>query len=478
MLFHSLQFALFFAIVFGLYLLLPHRWQNRLLLAASLVFYGAWNWRYLFLFLYTIFVDYLAALGISRSSRPAVARLLLTASIVSNVAVLGLFKYYDFLAGSVQGFLAGWGVTVTPPLVRFALPIGISFYTFQAMSYTIDVYRRRLPACRSFADYALYVSYFPQLVAGPIERATRLLPQILGQRVVTLERIRRGAYHFLWGFFLKVFVADNLAGTVESVFGAPPPYNGVEVLLATYAFSFQVFGDFAGYSSMAIGLAMAMGVDLMENFRRPYLSRSVADFWRRWHISLSSWFRDYVFAPYYLHLSSRRPLRQLSLGTRHALAFAGTLLVTEYLLGLWHGAAWTYGNFGLYHAFMIWFYYMVRRQWDRLPGLVQVLLTYHLVCGGWLIFRATSWGQVGQMAEALLFRFDLDASPRAAGMAMRIIACTAVLLVVEICQQRRNDALVILRWPAPLRYLLVSVIVCLCVLFGDLSERPFIYFQF
>jgi D-alanyl-lipoteichoic acid acyltransferase DltB (MBOAT superfamily) len=478
MLFHSLQFAVFFAVVFSLYLLLSHRWQNRLLLAASLAFYGAWSWRYLLLFLYTIFVDYLAALAIGRSSRPATARLFLAASIASNVAVLGLFKYYDFLATNVQGFLAGWGVLVTPPLVRVALPIGISFYTFQAMSYTIDVYRRRLPPCRSFADYALYVSFFPQLVAGPIERATRLLPQILGQRTVTLERVRRGAYYFLWGFFLKVFVADNLAVVVDSVFRSAPPYNGIDVLLATYAFSFQVFGDFAGYSSMAIGLATAMGVDLMENFRRPYFSRSVADFWRRWHISLSSWFRDYVFAPYYLHLAARRPLRRLSLTTRHAVAFAATLLVTEYLLGLWHGAAWTYGNFGLYHALMIWSYYLVRKPWDRLPVWIQVLLTYHLVCGGWLIFRASSWDQVLQMTHALLFRFDPGASSATAGLAVRIAGCAAPLLLVEYFQQRHDDPLVFLRWPAPVRYLLVAAIVCLCLIFGDLSERPFIYFQF
>ncbi|MBI2567775.1 MAG: MBOAT family protein [Candidatus Schekmanbacteria bacterium] len=449
-----------------------------MLFLASLIFYGAWSRRYLLLFMFTMAVDYLAAMGISGTSNRRVAKLLLLLSIASNLTVLGIFKYFNFFAKSFQELMANFGVEVEPFLFDVILPIGISFYTFQAMSYTIDVYRGKIQPCRDVLDYGLYVSFFPQLVAGPIERATHLLPQVLKPRAVTLEKTRRGAYYFMWGLFMKVFVADNLAAIVDPVFAAPPPYNGVTVLLAVYAFSFQIFCDFAGYSAMATGLALAMGVDLMENFRRPYFSKNIASFWRRWHISLSSWFRDYVFMPYYVHVESRPWLRRLPIGLRHSLAFAITLLVTEYLLGLWHGAAWTFGNFGVYHAVLIWLYYQTRKLWDKMPGPLQVFLTYNLVCGGWLIFRANSGEQVLEMGRALLHNFDMAAAPHAGEIAGQIFAYVAILLVVQFFKERTNDSLAVLRWPAPIRLAFIVLVGSLTLVFGDFSDRPFIYFQF
>ncbi|MDP6882854.1 MAG: MBOAT family O-acyltransferase, partial [Rhodospirillales bacterium] len=403
MLFHSLQFAVFFPIVYGLYLVLPHKLQNRMLLVASYVFYGAWDWRYLGLILVSTVTDYLCGLGIAASEDNRKRKALVTVSLVVNLSMLGVFKYYDFFATSFQDFMGAFGLAVHPYFLNVALPIGISFYTFQTLSYTIDTFRGKVVAERNFFDFALYVSFFPQLIAGPIERGTRLLPQILKPRTLTPEKVYRGAYLFFWGMFLKVFIADNMAKIVDPVFAAAGPYEGASVLLAVYAFSIQIYCDFAGYSFMAIGLGLAMGIDLMENFRRPYFSKSIADFWRRWHISLSSWFRDYVFSPYYIYMERSPMFSRLPMKVRHGVAFFVTLVVVEFLLGMWHGAAWNFGFFGIYHALMIWAYYTIRKHWDRMHVFVQMILTFHLACGGWLIFRATSMGQAAEMFQSLVF---------------------------------------------------------------------------
>ncbi len=333
MLFHSLQFAIFFPIVYALYLVLSHRLQNRMLLVASYVFYGAWDWRYLSLIFISTTVDYLCSHRIERAVDGKRKKVFVTISIVSNLSLLGIFKYYDFFAFSFQEMMGNVGLAVYPYFLNVALPVGISFYTFQTMSYTIDVYRGKVKAAHNFFDFALYVSFFPQLIAGPIERGSRLLPQILQPRQITPEHIARGAYLFFWGMFLKVFIADNLASIVDPVFAATGPHDGGNVLLAVYAFSIQIYCDFAGYSFMAIGLGLVMGIHLMENFRRPYFAKNIGDFWRRWHISLSSWFRDYVFSPFYIYLERNKRLKGLSIKARHGIAFFFALLVAEYLLG-------------------------------------------------------------------------------------------------------------------------------------------------
>jgi alginate O-acetyltransferase complex protein AlgI len=478
LLFHSLEFAIFFVIVFSLYSVLKHQSQNRLLLVASYVFYGAWDWRYLSLLLISTTVDFFCSHAIRRTNEQPRKNLFLTLSIFSNLTLLGIFKYYDFFAFSFQEFMGKFGLSVEPYFLRVALPIGISFYTFQTMSYSIDVYRKKLEPAENYFDFALFVAFFPQLIAGPIERGTRLLPQILKPRVVNWERVYHGLYFFGWGLFLKVFIADNLAVIVDRVYGLPAPYEGASVILATFAFSFQIYCDFAGYSFMAIGLAKAMGIDLMENFRRPYFSLNISEFWRRWHISLSSWFRDYFFTPFYLWCQKSRWLAGLSVKGKHAIAFFGTLFATEYLLGFWHGAGWNFGLFGLYHAFAIWLYYYVRNYWDKMPVPVQILLTYLVTCGGWLVFRAQTLGQAVDMFASVFTNIDFANLAMLSGEALQFAGFVGILVAVQVFQDRARDTLIVLRWPPVIRYPFFLMMAMLILVFGDFSDRPFIYFQF
>ena len=478
MLFHSLQFAVFFPIVFALYLASPHKLQNRMLLVASYVFYGSWDWRYLGLLLISTVTDYGCGRGLAATDDAGRRKALVAVSIAVNLSLLGTFKYYDFFAANFQALVGNFGLTVQPYFLDVVLPIGISFYTFQTMSYTLDVYRGKLDAARNFFDFALYVSFFPQLIAGPIERGTRLLPQILKPRTVTLDKVYRGSYLFFWGLFLKVFIADNLAQMVDPVFAGAAPYDGGAVLLAVYAFSFQIYCDFAGYSFMAIGLGLAMGIELMENFRRPYFARNIGDFWRRWHISLSSWFRDYVFSPFYIYMGKQPLFRRLPIRRRHDVAFFITLLSAEFMLGLWHGAGWNFVLFGIYHGLAIWAYYYLKKYWERMNVFVQIFLTYQIACGGWLVFRAPTFGQAVDMADAVLFNFSLAPELGLATMALTIVALVSILVTIQVFQDLKGDTFVVLRLPPFLRYGLIASMAVLVLVFGDFSDRPFIYFQF
>ena len=291
MFFNSIEFFLFFAVVFGLYVLLSRRAQNRMLLVASYIFYAAWDWRFLSLLLFSSVVDYWVGSAIGRSSDPRRRKFLVSLSLVSNLGILGLFKYAGFFSQSLQDL-------VGQELPQFAsdiiLPVGISFYTFQTLSYTIDVYRGRLEPIRDFLDFALFVSFFPQLVAGPIERASNLLPQICGERQLGWQNIKSGSWLVLWGLYKKVVIADNLGAVVDAVYRSGSEPTSGELLFATYAFAYQIYCDFSGYSDIARGIARMMGFELMLNFRLPYLAANPADFWRRWHISLSTWLRDYL----------------------------------------------------------------------------------------------------------------------------------------------------------------------------------------
>ncbi len=479
MLFHSIQFGVFFIVVYLLYISVSHKWQNRMLLTASYVFYGAWEWRYLSLIFISTTVDYFCAHGIEKSSSSSSKKIFIAVSVFVNSALLCVFKYYDFFALNFQSLMGTFGLEVHPYFLNVALPIGISFYTFQTMSYSIDVYRGKVKASRNFLDFALYVSFFPQLISGPIERGTRLLPQIIKPREITRQKQVRGAYLFIWGLFLKVFIADNLAAIVDPVFDSAGIHSGGDALLAVYAFSFQIYCDFAGYSFMAIGLALAMGISLMENFRRPYFSLNISDFWRRWHISLSSWFRDYLFSPFYMYLSNFRYIRDKPLNVRHGIAFFITLFVTEFLLGLWHGAGWNFALFGVYHALLIWAYYYTRQYWDRLNKFVQIVLTYHLACVGWLIFRSSSISQVSEMFYSMVFNFNASVSvDELAAGAGKFVALVFILIVIQIWQNIKNDTDVVLKWPWFVKYAFVIILCGLTVLFGDFGGRSFIYFQF
>lgn len=465
MLFHSLEFAVFFPVVLCLYFILSHRCQNRMLLLASYIFYGSWDWRYLSLILISTSVDYFCGLEIHSAIGRKRKKPFLFISIATNLSLLGIFKYYDFFAESLQIFFGNFGLTVQPYFLKVALPVGISFYTFQTMSYTIDVYRGKLAPTKNFFDFALYVSFFPQLIAGPIERGTRLLPQILRERNISFDKVYRGAYLFFWGLFLKVFIADNLAKLVDPVFNFTGPYEGTSVLLATYAFSFQIYCDFAGYSFMAIGMALSMGIELTENFRRPYFSKNISDFWRRWHITLSNWFRDYVYIP--LGGNRQGVVRQ-----------SYNLGITFMLCGLWHGAEWKFILFGFYHAIIIGFYHYIKDFWDRLNSVVQVFVTFNLVCVGWLIFRADSPRQAWKMLKSILLNFKIDNELDLQSGILSFAGLTAILIIVQLFQEHKNDSLVVLRLHWLPRSAFFVFLLCLILVFGNNADKPFIYFQF
>ena len=322
------------------YRVLPHRAQNWLLLVASYYFYAAWDWRFLGLLVASTLVDFTCARVLARASTPRARRALLIVSLGFNLTLLGFFKYFNFFADSLHDVFGALGWQVDVFTLRVLLPVGISFYTFVTMSYVIDVYRREIPATRDLLDFAVFVAFFPHLVAGPILRASTLLAQIDSPRRITREQLRDGAWLIAWGYFQKMFVADNLAGLANAVFDPAAPQTGVNVLLGVYAFAFQIYGDFAGYSNIARGTSKLMGIELIENFRFPYLVRTPQAFWRNWHISLSTWLRDYLYIPLGGSRGSEWQTRR-------------NLFLTMVLGGLWHGAAWTFVVWGIYHGVLL-----------------------------------------------------------------------------------------------------------------------------
>jgi len=473
MVFNSLHFLWFFVVVYALYRLLPHRAQNWLLLVASYYFYASWNWRFLGLLLASTIVDYSCGRLIERSSGPRRRKTLLCLSLGFNLTLLGFFKYFNFFADNLHGLFGALGWQLDFVTLRVVLPVGISFYTFVTMSYVIDVYRREIPSTRNLLDFAVFVAYFPHLVAGPILRASKLLPQIHNPRVVTTEQMQDGAWLVAWGLLQKVFVADNLSAVANRIFEPGTHHTGINVLLGTYAFAFQIYGDFAGYSNIARGISKMMGIELLENFRFPYFVRTPQEFWRHWHISLSTWLRDYLYIP---------------LGGNRGAAWQTdrNLLITMVLGGLWHGAAWTFVLWGLFHGLLLIAYrsaqqVSVVRRW--LLGTAPVAralgwaLMFHFTCFGWLIFRARSWRQLRDMTGSLFFEF----APSTAdlhGIVVPLVLFTTPLLLVHACEAYFNDVLVVRRLPIGVRYSVYAATFYLTMLFGNFGGSDFIYFQF
>lgn len=336
MLFTQLTFWVFFAIVAALYVLLPHKAQNRMLLVASYVFYGAWDWRFLSLILLSTGVDYVVGLKIGAEDHQARRKRLLAISLAVNLGMLGVFKYFGFFVSSFEALLAQFGYETDPFVLSIVLPVGISFYTFQTLSYTIDIYRRELEPSRDFLDFALFVAFFPQLVAGPIERARNLLPNIAAPRMLSWDALGRGAVLCLLGLIKKVVIADAIAPSVDAVYASPDPTRA-DVILATWLFAIQIYCDFSGYTDIARGVAKMLGFRLMRNFAQPYFAVDPQEFWRRWHISLSTWLRDYLY---------------ISLGGNRGGAWTTyrNLMATMALGGLWHGAAWNFVLWGIYQG--------------------------------------------------------------------------------------------------------------------------------
>ncbi|MCB9791373.1 MAG: MBOAT family protein [Alphaproteobacteria bacterium] len=468
MLFNSTVFPLFFAVVYLLYRglgRLPERpglrAQNLLLLAASYFFYAWWDWRFLGLIVLSTAVDFLCGLGLSR---PGLQRRwpLVLLSVLVNLGILATFKYAGFFVVEANRLLELSGLPHRYPAMEVLLPVGLSFYTFQSMAYTIDVYRRDTEATKDPVDFALFVSFFPQLVAGPIERSARLLPQLQRPRAITPQQLAEGGHLILWGFFKKLFVADNLAVIVDAVFAPGGSPSGPLVLIGAYAFTWQIYCDFSGYTDIARGLAKWLGIELSVNFRLPFFATSPQDIWRRWHVSLSQWLRDYLYIP--LGGNRKGPWRTQA-----------NLLITMVLGGLWHGAAWTFIAWGAYHGLAL----AIQRALPpfRLPKLAATVLTFHFTALGFLIFRARDMAQVRSMLTAFLTDFSPDPDDRYA--LTQLVVLIAVPLAVELAEHLKGDDLDwIMRWPRWAQALAAAGMLYAIVVLGASAGQRFIYFQF
>lgn len=506
MLFNSIEFALFLPIVFLIYWAIGYahindqlklRLQNAFVVIASYVFYGWWDWRFLLLIAFTSFCSWGSGLLINPSRPPHEGRRLFTpkfwtaANIILNLTILAIFKYYDFF---VREFGQLFGISTENLLLRIILPVGISFYTFQALSYSIDVYRKKIEPTRDIVAFFAYVAFFPQLVAGPIERATNLLPQFQTNRKFSYDQAVDGMRQILWGLFKKIVVADNCATYVDQVWSTYDAQTGSTLLLAAILFTFQIYGDFSGYSDIAIGTAKLFGIKLMRNFNNPYFSRDIAEFWRRWHISLTTWFRDYVYIP----LGGSRPEipAHIQNPDRYKkLIIIRNTFVIFLLSGFWHGANWTFIAWGAYHALLFLPLILLgqNRKYTNqvaegrlLPSWKecgQILLTFMLAVFGWIIFRAETitqaWDYIcGMMQFGTLrasYRFFLPNEYIVYPTNMYIVA----MIVVEWLQRNKQHGLEVLntskhKW---LRVIFYYALVWMIIQNAG-TEQTFIYFQF
>jgi D-alanyl-lipoteichoic acid acyltransferase DltB (MBOAT superfamily) len=458
MLFHTWTFAIFFLVTYAVYLALRRtRYWLHWLLIASYVFYGWWNPLYLLLILYSTLLDYFAVILIERSAH---RKLWLIVSLSNNLVLLGFFKYAGFLTAQVNGLLALGGIGYRIAAPDILLPVGISFFTFQSMGYVIDCYRGHTQRERSFVRFAAFVSLFPQLVAGPIERSGNLLSQLRGLPPLSLADVTDGLSLFVVGLFKKVAIANYLAQFVDPIYAAPDRYNGAALAMATFAFAWQIYCDFSGYTDMARGVARMMGLRLILNFDHPYLATGLGDFWSRWHISLSSWFRDYVYVP----LGGNR------IGSYFTYR---NLFLTMLISGLWHGASWTFVAWGAFHGLA---YLMTRNvertEWYqlRISTFVKRLAVFGFICFTWIFFRADN------MADAWLIINKIVASPWGdPGFPLLALALVGSLWAYElVCE---SDAKSLLAWPVFRVSSMACMILYLCMVPG-LGDVPFIYFQF
>ena len=486
--FSTLTFLVFLALVFGLYWGLRKRTaQNLLLVLASYFFYAWWDWRFCFLMLISATADYVIGLALERTDKVSVRRWLLGGSLFVNLGLLGFFKYFNFFAENLQVLASTLGFVLDPITLNVILPVGISFYTFQTLSYTIDIYRRKLKPTRQFISYMAYVSFFPQLVAGPIERASRLLPQFLAPRRFDEPLARDGVRQMLIGFFKKMVLADNLALIVNQAYADPEATSGVVLALATVCFAFQIYYDFSGYSDIAIGCARLFGIKLMRNFAYPYFSQSVAEFWRRWHISLSTWFRDYVYIP--LGGSRSSMLRRV-----------GNIMVTFVVSGFWHGASWNFGIWGAINGAGIVPPLLSKRSglrlgpadtpggeafWIRPGPLLRIIGTFSLICVTWVFFRAATlpdaWLILGKIIHDVWFIEGyrvLVAEVFNESINIMALSLTMLFTIWEWINRRHEHVLTLKRVPWPVRWVIYTMLVLAIVWLGIQSTQGFIYFQF
>jgi D-alanyl-lipoteichoic acid acyltransferase DltB (MBOAT superfamily) len=487
MLFNSLQYLIFFPLVVGAFFALPHRFRWLLLLAASYYFYMCWKPEYALLIFVSTLIDYWAALQMGKTGERRGRRKYLVLSLVANLGILFSFKYFNFFNDSIRALCDSVNIFYGVSSFDLLLPVGISFYTFQTLSYTIDVYKGTRRPERHFGIFAVYVSFFPQLVAGPIERSTRLMPQFFEKKKFEYDRVVSGLQLVLWGLFKKIVIADRLAVYVNQVYNHPGDFSGGPLILATYFFAFQIYCDFSGYSDIAIGSARILGFDLMQNFRRPYFAQSIADFWQRWHISLSTWFRDYLYIP----LGGNRVVKW---------RWYYNLMIVFVLSGLWHGANWTFLVWGALHGG-----YMVVSNWTkplrtmlarrlnlspRLAQFVRIGFTFHLVLFAWIFFRANSMSDAIQILTSMpaidfpnlaanlttgFYAHDLSRGWFDLSVAFGLIG---VLTVVQWYQHRGGLQLNFAQRPTWQRWSIYYAAVIGIILLGVYEHAEFIYFQF
>ncbi len=483
MLFNSFDFAIFLPIVFILYwfvLSKSIKKQNFLIVVSSYVFYGWWDWRFLILILLSTIVDYFIAIELSVQSEKFKRKLLLWSSILVNLGILGFFKYYNFFIDNFITAFSFFGKEIQPNTLNIILPMGISFYTFQTLSYSIDVYRRKLEPTKDFISFSAFVCFFPQLVAGPIERAPHLLHQFYAKRKFDYSQASDGLRQILWGLLKKIIIADNCAEFANHIFDNSESYSGSTLLLGAIFFAFQIYGDFSGYSDIAIGTARLFGFDIMQNFAFPYFSRDIAEFWRRWHISLSTWFRDYVYIP----LGGSRG----NLWSKIRNTF-----IIFILSGFWHGANWTYIIWGMLNA--LYFLPLLLRKKNRthidnvasgklLPSFKDVLkisTTFTIITLSWIFFRADNVGHAWSYTSQI-FSNSLFENIYFEGMGMRSTSIIIILILfngIEWLGREKRYAIekLELNFNQPLRYLIYSLILVTIFLFAG-REQEFIYFQF
>jgi D-alanyl-lipoteichoic acid acyltransferase DltB (MBOAT superfamily) len=482
MLFNSIDFAIFLPIVFILYWFVMNeslKLQNFLIVASSYLFYGWWDWRFLSMVLFSSLVDYFIGIGLSKQENHIKRKVLLWTSIIVNLGFLGFFKYYNFFLDNFITAFSLFGTEIKANSLNIILPVGISFYTFQTLSYSIDVYKRKLEPTKDFIAFSAFVTFFPQLVAGPIERATHLLPQFYKKRIFDYLKAVDGMRQILWGLFKKIVIADNCAEYANLIFNNSTDYSGSTLLLGALFFTFQIYGDFSGYSDIAIGTSRLFGFDLMRNFNFPYFSRDIAEFWRRWHISLSTWFRDYLYFP---------------LGGSHGgtwMKIRNTFIIFI-VSGFWHGANWTFIVWGALNA--IYFLPLLLTNNNRnnleivaqgklIPSIkefLSILLTFTLTVFAWIFFRAENMGHAVSYISEILSP-SLLTIPMFGRIYNALITIILVGVFVLIEWQGREGQYAIsnlgIKWKRPLRYAMYYVIIIVIFWFGG-KEQQFIYFQF
>ncbi|RZJ75466.1 MAG: MBOAT family protein [Flavobacterium sp.] len=479
MLFNSLSFAIFLPIVFALYWLIPRQkvtFQNILLLVASYYFYACWDYRFLFLLMFSTLLDYFSGIMMEQATSTRVKKIWFWTSIIINLGFLGVFKYYNFFAESFADFLSVLGFQVNVSTLSVILPVGISFYTFHGLSYVIDIYYDRIKAERNFVDYSVFVSFFPLLVAGPIERATHLLPQIQRQRSFDYRKAVDGMRQILWGLFKKIVIADNCAEFANEIFNNSSDHSGTTLMLGALLFTFQIYCDFSGYSDIALGVARLFGVELLRNFAFPYFSRDIAEFWRRWHISLTTWFRDYLYIP----------LGGSKGGTWMKVRNTFIIFLVS---GFWHGANWTFIVWGLLNA--IYFLPLLllnknrnnieiagqNRLFPTFGELRGIIITFALTALAWIFFRAENIGHAVSYITNMFSKFTLDAPTI---LPWFLIILIAIFVAIEWIGRHGKFALShidsILRLK-PLRWAFYIAVIFAIFAYGG-SEQEFIYFQF